>query len=164
MSCQKCTYICHSWKDVKMAAVLLSLFYSFITASTSTLIFKGLGTPSKKKLADLRTLSQLSLPLPPLGPIRTNFNWDIFEDCYPSPPFVQLGQYTFEILVDQPPTHHQKTVFSLYMSIMVLWWPDKGQRMVRWQSGGCSSSPKIQIFKSVMKLRIRKSSWTPPLP
>ena len=39
---------------------------------------EGLGTPSKKKLADLRTLSQLSLTLPPLGPIRTNFNWDIF--------------------------------------------------------------------------------------
>ena len=34
----------------------------------------------KKKLADLRTLSQLSLPRPPpsLGPIRTNINWDIF--------------------------------------------------------------------------------------
>ena len=45
-----------------------------------------LGMTSKKKLADLRTLSQLSLPPLPLRPIRTNFNWDIFEHCYPSPP------------------------------------------------------------------------------
>ena len=40
----------------------------------------------QKKLAYLRTLSQLGLPSPPLGPIRTNLNWDIFEPRYPSPP------------------------------------------------------------------------------
>ena len=51
----------------------------------------------KKKLADLRTLSQLSLTPPPLGPIRTNFNLDIYLDCYPSPPLLHLGQYSVEI-------------------------------------------------------------------
>ena len=52
----------------------------------------------QKKPAD-RTLSQLSLPPLPLRPIRTNFNWDIFEHRYPSPPFLQLGQKAFEIFV-----------------------------------------------------------------
>ena len=49
----------------------------------------------KKKLADLRTFAQLGLPSPPLSAIRTNLNWDIFKHRYgyPSPPFLQLGQY-----------------------------------------------------------------------
>ena len=51
-----------------------------------------LGMTPEKKLADLRTLSQLSLPPLPRSPIRTHFNWDIFEHHYPSPPFLQLGQ------------------------------------------------------------------------
>ena len=41
---------------------------------------------NKKKLADLRTYAQLSLPSPPLSPISTNLNWDIFKHRYPSPP------------------------------------------------------------------------------
>ena len=56
-----------------------------------------IGMRSKKKLAYLRTLSQLSLPSPPLSPIRTYLNWDIFEHCYPSPPLLQLGQFAFQI-------------------------------------------------------------------
>ena len=47
----------------------------------------SLGMPSQNKLADLRTLSQLRLPLPPPSPIRTKLNWDIFEDRYPPPPY-----------------------------------------------------------------------------
>ena len=41
----------------------------------------------------------MSLPPLPLRPIRTNFNLDIFEHRYPSPPFLQLGQKAFEIFV-----------------------------------------------------------------
>ena len=74
-------------------------YFHRINFKVSKASFPFLRDAVKKKLAYLRTLSQLGLPSPPLGPIRTNLNWDIFEHRYPSPPFLQLGQYAFEFFV-----------------------------------------------------------------
>ena len=78
----------------------------------------SLGMPSQNKLADLRTLSQLTLPFPPpLSPIRTNFNWDT-----PLPPLVTIRTIcllNFGYSTNPPPTHHQIIVFWLNMFIMV---------------------------------------------
>ena len=50
---------------------------------------------SKKKIAYFETLSQLTLPSPPLGPIETFFNWDIFSHCWPLPPIFAIETYYF---------------------------------------------------------------------
>ena len=64
----------------------------------------------KQQLADLRTLSQLSLPLPPLAQLGQILIGTFYKMVPPPPPSLQLGQYAFEILVDPPPTQHKKTV------------------------------------------------------
>ena len=83
-----------------------------IFAFIHRMLFFSKGRHPKKKLADLRTLSQLSLPLPPLGPIRTNLNWDIFEDRYPPPPLLQLGQNAFEFFEFKFRSLYAKTVIE----------------------------------------------------
>ena len=78
------------------------------------------GRHPKKKLADLRTLSQLSLTLPPLAQLGQILIGTFFKTIPPPPPSLQLGQYAFEILVDPPPTHHQINVLLLNIFIMVM--------------------------------------------
>ena len=56
----------------------------------------------KKKLADLRTLSQSGLPLPPLAQLG-QILIGTFLRLLPLPPLLQLRQYVFEILFDPPP-------------------------------------------------------------
>ena len=62
-----------------------------------TFILFILGMRSKKKPCIFKDIVPIEFTLPPpLSLIRTNLNWDLFEHQYPSPPFLQLGQYAFK--------------------------------------------------------------------
>ena len=52
----------------------------------------------QKKTCRFKDICPIGFFPPPSSPIRTYLNWDIFKNCYPSPPLLQLGQCAFIIL------------------------------------------------------------------
>ena len=65
--------------------------------SNNDLTFRNLGKPPKKKIAYFETLSQLTLPAPPLSPIETILIETFLFFVDPSPPYLQLRHIIFSI-------------------------------------------------------------------
>ena len=179
---QVITMIIVGWAAFLLAGVMNIAYYkvhpSSVDFSLSRLYKKMfiylLGMRSKKKLANLRTLSQLSLPSPPLSPIRTYLNWDIIEHCSPFPPIAiairticlrnffrtwALGEKIMDLcvflhvsvcyFVDSCPLRALQKVLEGPKTLERPW-KDVFQRL------------KLKKLRIALKLRIGNSSWTPP--